>query len=356
MSLGGSSFSRTEDEVYRRVLNEDNVILVASAGNDGNSVYNYPASYESVMSVAAVDMNGNRASFSQFNDQVDIAAPGARIKSTLPNRSYGLKSGTSMASPHVAGVAALVWSLNPDRSAKEIWQALTKTAKKKAGTTGRDNMYGHGVVQAAAAAEYLSLPSSGDPTDSDFFEIRSTWDSNLCLDLKGADTTNGNRIWLYPCNHTRAQKWSRSSDGYLRSYIGTNKCIVGVGGSSATSTTLMIHDCYANDDRFRWNFYTDFSFRPSKNTSVCVFPATPLVDGRYQAALFPCSGTDVDAWYSRYNPLRRRDLLLDTSDADDLVPGLVDGGAVPDLGVASALSDIAADSLVVVPAIGTADD
>lgn len=65
----------------------------------------------------------------------------------------------------------------------------------------------------------------------------------------------------------------------------------------------------------------------------------------------------MDAWYSRYNPLRRRDLLLDTSDADDLVPpGLVDGGAVPDLGVASALSDVAADSLVVVPAIGTADD
>jgi len=127
---------------------------------------------------------------------------------------------------------------------------------------------------------------------------------------------------------------------------------------SATGTTLTIHDCFANDDRFRWNFCTDHNFGPPKNKYVCVFPATHLVDGRYQSALFPCFGTDADAWYSRYNPSRRRGLLLDTSDADDLVPSLLGGGGgVSDLvGVASALSDIAAGSLVVVPAIGTEDN
>ncbi len=75
-----------------------------------------------------------------------------------------------------------------------------------------------------------------------------------------------------------------------------------------------------------------------------------LLNGRYKAALWYCSGSAVDAWYSRYFPMSRRDLLLDSYDADDLVPGLVDGVVVPDLGFTRALSDIAgADSLVLVP-------
>eukprot|EP00957_Ditylum_brightwellii_P099629 7588427-Ditylum_brightwellii.AAC.1 len=69
MSLGGGGFSATANETFSRYYEEEGVLLVAAAGNDGNSEYNYPASYGSVMSVAAVDSNRVKASFSQFNDQ-----------------------------------------------------------------------------------------------------------------------------------------------------------------------------------------------------------------------------------------------------------------------------------------------
>lgn len=85
MSLGGGGFSNLENDAYNRIYNDQNVLLVAAAGNDGNSAYSYPASYDAVMSVAAVDSNEERASFSQYNDQVDIAAPGVSVISTIPN-------------------------------------------------------------------------------------------------------------------------------------------------------------------------------------------------------------------------------------------------------------------------------
>ena len=77
------------------------VLIIAAAGNDGNSDFSYPASYESVMSIAAVRSNKNKASFSQFNDQVELSGPGVLIKSTLPNNQYGYLSGTSMVSSSV---------------------------------------------------------------------------------------------------------------------------------------------------------------------------------------------------------------------------------------------------------------
>ena len=74
---------------------EDGVLLVAAAGNGSNSAFSYPASYTNVMSVGAVDDDKNRASFSQFNSQVDISAPGVSTLSTVPNGRYAYFSGTS---------------------------------------------------------------------------------------------------------------------------------------------------------------------------------------------------------------------------------------------------------------------
>jgi len=167
MSLGGGGFSQTESDAYDRISTEDNVLLVAAAGNDGNTAYSYPASYTSVMSVAATDSNNNVAGFSQKNDQVDIAAPGVAIQSTLPSHvassGYAAWSGTSMATPHVSGVAALVWSLDTTRTAAEIRQALEASAQDL-GVAGRDDSYGHGLVRADLAAAYLNSGFTLSPT------------------------------------------------------------------------------------------------------------------------------------------------------------------------------------------------
>ncbi len=154
MSLGGGSSSATERNAMQS-FTDAGMLLVAAAGNDGNSAKSYPASYDAVMSVAAVDSSENRASYSQYNDQVEIAAPGSAVQSTYPTNTYASLSGTSMATPHVAGGAALVWSYFPQCSNNQIRNALNATAKDK-GSAGRDNFYGYGLMQLADAYNYLN--------------------------------------------------------------------------------------------------------------------------------------------------------------------------------------------------------
>jgi serine protease len=290
MSLGGTGASSIEATAFQNAWNAG-VLSVAAAGNSGTTAYSYPASYSSVVSVAAVDSSKALASFSQRNDQVDIAAPGVGVLSTVPfadtntvtvsgstytgtwienaartagvtgalvngglctatgawsgkvvlcergsvtflvkvqnvqasggvaaviynnvaggfsgtlgagsssaipaigisqsdgqflvaNRlgslgtvvsqanagsGYEAWSGTSMATPHVSGVAALVWGHNPSWTNAQVRSALESTAQDL-GTAGRDNSFGWGLVQAKAALDSLNggpPPPSPTPT------------------------------------------------------------------------------------------------------------------------------------------------------------------------------------------------
>lgn len=163
MSLGGGGSSQTEANAMQNLYNQG-VLLVAAAGNDGSAYsstdpMSYPASYNAVMSVAAVDSSKNLASFSQKNSQVEIAGPGVSVLSTYPEGTggqgnYGTMSGTSMASPHVAGVAALVWSHHPTCSAQEIRSVLNNTAQDL-GAAGRDVKFGYGLAQSKDAIDYI---------------------------------------------------------------------------------------------------------------------------------------------------------------------------------------------------------
>ena len=310
MSLGGAAPSATESNAMQAAF-DAGLLLVAAAGNDGNTAMSYPASYDSVVSVAAVDNTKTLANFSQRNAQVELAGPGVDVRSTYPEgtaleaqlsvsgvfydanpmsgsgsgnvsaefadcglavdactdvaakvclisrgevafsqkvescqaggglaaiiynnesgnfsgtvegtsatipavsvsledgqmlmaqqgnvanlvsgaSNYGLMSGTSMASPHVAGVAALVWSHFPDCSNAQIRSALAVSAEDL-GAAGRDTSYGFGLVQAKDAVDYLTeygCSGSGDEPDEPTPPAATELENGVAVtDLAGA--------------------------------------------------------------------------------------------------------------------------------------------------------------------------
>jgi len=165
LSLGGGSPTADIQKFYQDYADNDDILFVAAAGNGGSSSKMYPASYPALMSVAAIDSNKNKASFSQYNDQVEISAPGVSIKSTIPDNTYASWSGTSMATPHVAGVAGLLWMYYPDCTSYQIRNALLKSAEDL-GDEGCDVQYGYGLVQAKAAYQLLANNCGGDIGES----------------------------------------------------------------------------------------------------------------------------------------------------------------------------------------------
>ncbi len=156
LSLGGPDADFASSAVtYAR---SKGVTVVAAAGNDGTTTPMYPAAVPGVLGVAAVDANGNAASYSNRGSWVDIAAPGSRIISTVPApENYASYSGTSMATPHVSAVAALVRAAAPGSDPVSV---ITSTATDM----GLGPDYGAGVVDAAAAVAAARPGPTPTPT------------------------------------------------------------------------------------------------------------------------------------------------------------------------------------------------
>jgi len=147
MSLGGYGISMMLHLAcdYARYIK--GVIIVAAAGNDGLPKLCYPARFDSVISVGAIDENLNLCSWSNYGPNLDLVAPGDNIISTVEGNSYDILSGTSMATPHVAAVAALYFSANSGSSATLCEIKLFSTAMDL-GNPGNDWKYGYGLVNA----------------------------------------------------------------------------------------------------------------------------------------------------------------------------------------------------------------
>ncbi|HEY77433.1 MAG TPA: peptidase S8 [Thermoflexia bacterium] len=129
------------------------VVLVAAAGNHGGDVPNaelFPANCDHVLGVAAVNSDGSIASYSNYGNHVSVAAPGTNIYSTLMGGGYGYMSGTSMATPHVAGLAALLRAHYPSYTPDQIASAILDNAED-IGAAGRDDYAGCGLIDAYRA-------------------------------------------------------------------------------------------------------------------------------------------------------------------------------------------------------------
>ena len=372
MSLGGGLRSRTEDRAFRDLANKNDILSVAAAGNDGNNTKSYPASYDSVISVAAVDSNDIVAPFSQQNNAVELAAPGVGVLSTVPWSSintvtvngttsegghiqysgltdatgisgplvdgglcdsvgdwtskvvicergnisfydkisnvqngggiaaliynnvagtfsgtlgdgnssnvpaislsqadgqtlvstalslnttvvslfdqfgggYEAWDGTSMATPHVSGVAALVWSADPNRSAADIRNALDLTARDL-GDPGLDNAYGYGLVQAKAAWQSLG-GGSGSSNQSPHASFSFSCTGLGCTFDAGSSTDGDGTIVAYSWDFGDGNSSNGVTSSHVyatqSSYTVTLTVTDNAGGSNSSTQTISVSD------------------------------------------------------------------------------------------------------------------
>ncbi|MCI0505715.1 MAG: S8 family serine peptidase [Gammaproteobacteria bacterium] len=176
LSLGAPTNSTIAPPAYVTARNAG-VIIVAAAGNESSTELFAPAAYDGVVSVSAVDFAGNLAYYSNRGATIDVAAPGGDITANLNGDSYpdgilstvgsdasgalrlgyGFYQGTSMAAPHLAGVAALMKSVNPGMSPDQFDQWLANgDLTQDLGAAGRDDFYGYGLIDAAKAVSIAS--------------------------------------------------------------------------------------------------------------------------------------------------------------------------------------------------------
>lgn len=180
LSLGGEGFSQINQQLYRD-LRREGVFVVASAGNEASTAPGYPAAYDSVLSVSAVDIQRQITSYSNRGATIDIAAPGGNSGADINGDGYpdgvlstggtatasGIEfayvflSGTSMAAPHVSGAIALMKSINPDLTPQQFASLLQSgSLTDDLGAPGRDDLYGHGLINASKAVQ-AALDSIG---------------------------------------------------------------------------------------------------------------------------------------------------------------------------------------------------
>jgi serine protease len=302
LSLGGGGFSQADQDLISQVR-AAGVMVVASAGNEASSLPAYPASYDGVISVSAVDAQQRITSYSNSGALVDIAAPGGDNSVDLNGDGYpdGVLStggtgagpsidftytflnGTSMAAPHVAGVLALMKSVNPDLSPADIDALLARgDMTDDLGLPGRDDLYGFGLVNAQrsllAAIEAGGSSPATDPrlvasastlnfgtvNDSLVLELRNGGGGELRLDAVEASTpwltatpleVEGDGLGLYGIGVDRTGLDTGVYSGLVTAVSSANDVVVrvlmSVGGDAGVADVgrvyIILYDMESNE-------------------------------------------------------------------------------------------------------------
>ncbi len=187
-SWGGGGYSQAMYDVIKDAKDQG-ILFVAAAGNNGtsnDSSPSYPASYalDNIVSVAASDNRDRLASFSNFGKSVHVAAPGVKIYSTTKDGTYGYMSGTSMAAPHVSGIAALLLSANPSLSYSQIKDLMIRSCDKVRSLSKKVKCGGRVNVENALHGVF---PVSESPAESEWKDVETSSFESLHPYLNGKE-------------------------------------------------------------------------------------------------------------------------------------------------------------------------
>jgi len=213
LSLGGTASSSTLQSAINYAWSKQ-CIVVAAAGNNGNSVPVYPAACSNVVSVAATNASDTRPSWSNYGSYIDVCAPGENIVTLDGSNSYASWSGTSFSSPVTSGVLALMASVNPSLTNAQLVDVLLKNCDDL-GTSGADIYYGNGRVnalRAVNAAKNFVVPDTTAPVATISSPTnKSTISGSINVSVQATDNVGVTRLELYLDSQLVAQSTGASA-------------------------------------------------------------------------------------------------------------------------------------------------
>jgi len=282
-SWGSSSDSQLIYDAVRYATNAG-ALVIAAAGSTGNNERHYPAAYSEVVAVTATNEKDKPAGFTTYGDWVDIAAPGTSVYSTFLWDTYVSFSGTSMAAPHVAGVAALVWSEYPYLSNEQVRSQLLITADDL-GAKGFDVYYGYGRVNARkAVARAVSLTGSRiieAPANTVYFLLA---DPSVSCSAEASYDIVASGVVYGLLTNPQTQCFTSDADlllpsGALNTSVIASSAVVLVGGPCAMKSVQHYEDAGLTPLKFATNV-THFMFVSRAGVVVAALSRTAAESGR----------------------------------------------------------------------------
>lgn len=224
MSLGGAGRDRALEGAVKKAY-AAGVVVVAASGNDGVDTYSDPSDMKEVISVNASNQNDETVYWSDYGMPKDITAPGDSITSSLPGDSYGAMSGTSMASPVVAGIAALVLDANPALTPAQVYNIICATTKQNGTFDSKTSAYG--IIDAAAAVK--AAKAASESVDVQSLSIKEKSASVYVGDDYSLETL------VMPATSLKPVTWT-SSDDSIAAVDSSTGTVTGIKAGEVTVT------------------------------------------------------------------------------------------------------------------------